>query len=144
PRDPTQLAQTLHERIVERIGGYGGTDPENLPGLLPLGSDRRGEEAARDGRHESPAGPMVRAARQARPTFLDSHPGSSLRRWGCRESSRGGLCAEFPSEPRTHAGARPSRVWDPSQGPRRPGLAGFRFEAVWWHYRWHLELHPPA
>src|SRR5262249_19826130 len=52
PRDPTQLAQTLHERIIERIGGYGGTDPENLPSLLPLSGTRRGEEAAGHGTEE--------------------------------------------------------------------------------------------
>src|SRR5206468_4227925 len=44
PRDPTQLAQTLQERIVERIGADGGTDPEDLPGPLPLSGKRRCEE----------------------------------------------------------------------------------------------------
>src|SRR5262249_15247985 len=96
--DPTQLAQTLQERIVERIGGDGGTDPEDLPRLLRPGGERRGEEAAREHTHE-------------RPPFHYSMT------WSALASSEGGIVS-----PRALAVLR--LITNPNRANRRTGTSG--------------------
>src|SRR5262249_40854971 len=109
--DITEFTQPLAEcldKVRTRLGfSRQITDTGNL--LLRLSGKRRGEKAAREGRHEPPASKRM-VERFA--SFRGGHRPPIGERSNRRESSRGrqvprprGLCAEF-SRRAAHAGTR--------------------------------------
>src|SRR5262252_2121960 len=88
PLDIAKLAQGAAPRLQVRFGELGGASPEHSDARhfvrrLRLDSKRRGEEAAREGRHEPPASKWI-AERLAsdraghRPPLPNARTGGSL------------------------------------------------------------------
>jgi hypothetical protein len=79
PPPGRSLAARVRYRHGQRL-----TSKQNMPCGSCAPAMSGAARATSEGGHEPPAAPLVRATRQARLAFLDSFPGSSLRRWNRR------------------------------------------------------------